>query len=234
MVTHDAKELERVRLESAIASPLVKQAEGLTVKTARELADADEIRHRLDQHKKAIIARLEKIISPVYTSLQELYKLRREMTDPLDKADKIISDKMRVYHRLEAERIAEEKAEIEAAAEKERNRAEELRRKAEIAKTPQMQARLATQAAEKDSKAAEIEETEVEKTHVMHSKTRTVKKPVVGDMSALIKAVAAGEVPEDLLTVNAVVLTSYWREDPDLVAQFPGIKIAEDIQVVRR
>ena len=229
------KELEKTKKEALIQSrPLLTQATALLVVDEPSYIAADDLRSKIKASRKVFWDRITKAVTPAYQALQELYSIRNDLTKPLDDADVVITDKMKAFKRIEAERVREEERRRELEAAKLREQAAEKLRREETAKTTQMQAKLAMQREALEEKAEEVETRPIETVKAANSGTRSVLKIRVLDRLALIKAVAAGEFPDDVLDVDMSVLNSYLRTkqvDAES-AKAIGCEVYEDVQIV--
>lgn len=218
-----------------VQAPLIQQANSLQVTTAEQYQTASALRTQIKAAKKSVVDRLEIIIRPAYEALQSLYALKKEITDPMDKADDILTGRMRQFKIAEA-------AEIEKEAS--RKRQEESRLAAEAAakeaaatkaRTVQMRERLEAQAAAAAAQAKEVAAAPVAApVKAMGGSTRVVKRWRCVSLMALAKAVADGEVPDDCISVNTVRMNEYFKDSPADVGAIPGIELWDDLQIVNR
>ena len=184
------------------------------------------------------------ILEPTRKALDGLYALERELTKtPFDAAEKTVKAKMAAWQDGERRRIASEQ---EAA------RREELRKQREAdaatARAAEAAASARTieqrRAAEEAARAAEQRRQEAETARQaaieaerqrtvkgVGSKVTVVRKPVVTDMLAFLKAVVAGTVPLIAVQVNEDVVDAYWRDDAGLVSAWPGVTIEESTKI---
>lgn len=233
----EALDITRTKKEALTQSkPLLSHAQSLIVEDEAGYVAADSLRARIKESRKVFWDRITKAVTPAYQALQELYAIRNDLTKPLDEADEAVTTKMKEFKRREAVRIAAEQRERERQAEKLRQEAEEKRKKEEAAKTPAMQARIAVQREKLEEQAAEVEARESGVVKAAHSGTRTVTKIRVVNKMALVKAIAAGDIPDELVDVDTVILTAYFKQeklDKESAAAI-GCEIYEDIQIVGR
>lgn len=189
---------------------------------------------------------IQAIITPIYNGLQGLYELKNLVLKPLEEMEETVKGEMKGYKKMEAARIAKEKAEKAEAARKLQEKIDAEARKLSAAKTVQAKTaiigRQVTMQAEQ--KAAKKDKPVAVK--AAGSSSRTVKKPVIKDFEAFVRGVLAlkeeGDAPTgegmsitlDLLQVNAATFQRLWLSDPDLMAMLPGVEIDEDIIIAGR
>lgn len=87
-------------------------------------------------------------------------------------------------------------------------------------------------------KVEELEEVqqviqEVRGVDAAHSHSRERKTWEVIDPYALCKAIMAGIVPADVLELKVAtrVLNQYWKDDPETVAEWPGVRIIDEVTI---
>ena len=184
------------------------------------------------------------ILEPTRKALDGLYALERELTKtPFETAEKGVKAKMAAWQDAERKRIA---AEQEAARREEMRRQREAEQAASQAEQAARAARTIEQrrAAEEALKEAERRRQEAEAARQaaieaerqktvkgVGSKVTVVRKPVVTDMMAFLKAVVAGTVPLIAVQVNEDVVDAYWRDDAGLVSAWPGVTIEESVKI---
>jgi hypothetical protein len=215
--------------------PLVEAAAELKISDAASYQAADFLLKRVRIAKRAIEEKLNPIIEPIYQGLQSLYKLRKELTDPLEKADADIREGMSVWQMAESRRIAAEAAARREEEDRLRREAEEKQRKIDQAKSESARKLLAKQALVLESKADAVAAVPVEApTQAVGSSVRKVWKWRVASMRKLIQAVADGRVPQEILAVDTTVIGKYFRDDPASLSHYPGIEVYEDIVIAGR
>lgn len=217
-----------------LSTPLIQQIPAL-VKTPEQYQDASLIRAKLMDTQKVITERLDKIIKPSYQALQSLYDLKNELINPVKEATARLTESMRQFKLAEAREIQEKEEARRREEDRLRREAEAKTKAAESAKTPQMQGRMQAQAQQAAAKAQEVAERPVEApVRAVGSTTRKVRRVEVVDFMALVKGVAAGNVPEDVLVADMSKLGDYLKLDAKAVEDMPGIRIVEDLRVVGR
>lgn len=228
--------LEHTRAQAISVSGLVlSQLDGLQVVTATDYAFADALLTRIRTAKIAVGDKLNPIIRPIYEGLEALYALKRELEKPLDDGERLVKAKMKEYKLEEARQIRAADEERQRAAEKLREQAEEKERKEALAKTAQMRDRLAAQRIALERKAEEVEEAEVDgPVKAAGSRTRTVTTWRLTDKMTFLLGAIEGTIPLDAVSIVQPVITKALRDNPKLVASWPGIEIVEDVQIVGR
>lgn len=238
IITQDSN-VELIKTEALKESqPLVTQAKSLQITDEVSYQKADTIRSKLKAAKKAWTERLKVIIRPAYETLEGLYELQREVVNPIDASDTIITGKMKEYKRLdEAEGIAKAIREREEAERKLEEEKAEQQRKIDAAKNKAV-ANLAQKKLEKiEEKIEEVKQKVYVPIKAQNSGTRTVMKWRVKDFKRFLKAVAEGYVPEDVIQINEPSFNEYFRADDHTktaIRTWPGIEIYEDIQIVSK
>lgn len=218
-----------------VQAPLIQQAHNLQIVTSEHYELASSLRTKIKAAKKSVVDRLDIIIRPAYEALQALYLLKKEIIDPMDKADEVLTIQMRQFKIAEA-------AEIEQANRAKREQEDKLRREAEAkeaaaakARTAQMRGRLEAQAAAATEKAKEVAAAPVAAPiKATGGSTRIVKRWRCVNLQLLAKAVADGEVPDDCISINTVRMNEYFKDSPADVAAIPGIELWDDLQIVNR
>ena len=199
-----------------------------------------DVRAARKQLASLIEQKVDPIIKPIRAGLDKLYEGRRtvlaELDKPLADAEGSVKMKMADYQakQREAARQAEAKR-LRDAAELER----QARAALEVAKTStsvgEVRAALET-ASQAQAQARSVRSAPPPPAPVKGAASKTVvtKKWVVKDLSALIKAVAAGTVPEMVLTVDEDVMDAYWSEDRLTMVSWPGVGVIEQTTVTGR
>lgn len=224
-----------LKREALITSnPLLQQASALVVCDNPSYMEADALRGKLKPARKRFWDRVTELIQPSKQAYDALIEFRHELVDPLDAADKLITGKMQDYKRLElAEKL---RVEREATAESARltREVEDKARAAEAARTKPMQTRLENQALKLTEQAIKVSEVKFEAVQGDASTTRTVTKWRVTDKNALLAAVIAGEVPEDVVEIDPVAMGKYFRFNREDFKSFPGVETYEDVEIASK
>lgn len=225
-IDQDQEKAEAQRL----TSPLAAAVGALQVTNNEEYQEADTLLARIRAARKTWGDRLEKIIRPIRTGLDEIYALNREGDKPLAALEDGVKHKMKVF-KLEEQRQLQ-------AAQNEQDRlnreADEARRRAEAAATPQLAGRLMNQAARAEQKAQTVYLNTPLPVAAAQSTTRPVKGIRVKDPIKFHKGIAEGYIPLDVTEVRQGKLNTYLKEDPEGVECWPGIEVYDDVQIVGR
>ena len=257
-------EIQKTKTEAiAVINPVLSAAAQIAITDSVTYGYADAFLKKIKTAKRGIEDKLSPIIDPIRRGLDELYALKRELDAPLIQAEADVKGKMKVWQLAEAQRVAEEEAarrrederlRAEAAArqrEEERLRMEAenkrrqaeaagneaARRSAEIAEA-ELRARQEAQAAEarRLELAAEAAraKTVVQVVKGASSSARKVRKWRVADMDVFVAAVAAFEIPQNVLAVDATMVNQYFKVNEEIVADWPGVEVYDDIVIAGR
>lgn len=229
----------------------------------RNLALIRNVRAQWLQAFQPILGPLEKTIEKQKEALahaKEAAKgakdLSGEITGKLDTLERHVKLLMENYKRLEAEQIEEAKRETERQALALKNEAAKKKLASLAAKTPQVRARLEQQAAEVAAQAEQVQAQAETLAPVKgaSSSSRTQKKVRVKDPLAFLAAVRdytpvggvyemgtpplmttdkKGE-PAPLVDIVAARLNDLFREQPGVVASWPGVEVFDDISIANR
>jgi hypothetical protein len=222
----------------------IAEAHALTIADADSYHAADAVLYRIRSARqvaegKILVELTDPIIRPARAALDALYDLRTRLTDrlltPLVTAEVVVKRKM-------AEWQAAEKRREQAEAEARRVEANRLAREAEAAGRQAEQANTAAarQRAREEADLLAAQAAEVRSVRQAPalkgaaSKVTFRKVWKVTDMTALIAAVVAGDVPEIVLQVNTEVVEEYWKQDRALVSGWAGVSIQEETVVSGR
>lgn len=211
----EAQRLVAFSKEFVIDCPELKEAAGSDLTVIRKMIKtADENRMKLtrplDDAKKGIMT--------VYKSV----------TDLLDEADGIYKNKIKAYDAAEREKAMQLQRQLEEQARKER---EKLARKvAEAEKAGQVEQAAALQIVA-ETVVAPIINTAPPKVSGVSSRKNW--KGRVTDRLALIKAVAAGQVPDDVIEINDAALNRYAKAHESRLS-FPGVEAYNDPTITTR
>lgn len=219
----------------AVVSPLQVQVDTLEVLTAEDYALADTLLARVRTARKTWNERMERIIRPIRTGLDELYSLNREVDKPLMRLEESVKGQMKEFKLIEQREIAAAEQKKFEAVEKLRREAEEKQRQAEAARTPQVRGRLMVSSERLQQAAVVVEQQETQApVQAVSSSSRKLKVVKVKDILAFCGAIADGAIPHDMIIVHPGPLAKAYKENPEEVAQWPGIEIVDDVQIVGR
>ncbi len=216
------------------SQPLLIQAKALVVDDESSYQLADTLRTKLKAANKAWTDRLSKIIRPTYEALESLYSLQREIVNPMKDSEKIITGKMQEYKRLELQRVEEDNRKRQEEEDGIQREKEELQRKIDAAKNKSVAALQQKKMEKLEEKLETVQESVAVSVKAEGSGTRIVKKWKVVSFIDLVKAVANGDLPEDILQTADASIQEYFNAGPDALKTWPGLEIYSDVQIVSR
>lgn len=222
----------------------VAEAHALVIADADGYHAADAVLYRVRSARQQVESRIlaeltDPIIKPARAALDALYDLRQRLTDrlltPLTGAEGVVKRKMADWQQAEKRKAAAEAEERRVAANRLAQEAEAARRQAEQANTATARQRAREEADRLAEQAAEVRAVRAPAPLKSAASKVTFRKVWrVTDLTALIAAVVAGDVPEIVLQVNAEVMDEYWRQDRALVSGWAGVTVAEETVVSGR
>lgn len=219
----------------ALISPLQRIVEELVVETADDYLQADQIFGRVKQARRTWGERMERIIRPIRAGLDELYTLNREVDKPLAALESAVEVKMKAFKEIEAREISEAERKRFEEQEKLRREIEEKTRREEAARTNQMREKLAKARKESEEKLTTNQlQPEPEAVRGISSSTRNRKIVRVVDKMAFLTGIVEELVHISMVQVDQPTINKYFKENPTVVAEWPGIVIEDDIQIVGR
>lgn len=222
---------EEIRKDS---EALVVQLKGqiLPVIDQESLTQADVQLSRVQTARKTIATRMEKIIRPIRSGLDELYKLNRELDRPLEAMEKEIKGEMKAFHLEQQRQIDEARQEAQRQEWALLAQARKKEEAAQQAKTPAARTRLQQEADALQDQAVEVSTAEMPIAAVtMHSSSRPIKRWTAPDLLRIVKGVAAGEIPVEAVQLNYTFINRTYKEDAEGVTCWPGIVIIDDVEI---
>jgi hypothetical protein len=250
MTTPTTTDATLARTEAAIVSvqpntsAAVAEATEIIVSDQASYLAADAVLYKIRSARAVVEARMnaeltDPIIKPARAALDALYALRQRLTDklwtPLEQAERLVKGKMARWQAEEKRREAEAAEERRREANRLAQEADLAKRQAEQAKTETARQRSLEEARRLTEQAAEVRSVKAGgPLKAAGSKITFRKVWRVTDMTALIAAVVAGEVPEIVLMVNADVMEEYWKQDRAVVSGWAGVSIQEETSVSGR
>lgn len=235
-------ELQKEAQEAqALVHRIKPQIEGVEITSQEEYAFFDSCLGEVTGARKDWKIRVEKILVPLRAATNAVHELNRATDRPRESLELYIKGKMADWQRkLDAKKEADDSIKL-LEAQKLRDEAAKLEQKASVVTTPGVGAgRIHIKAADDLARAsnlraiaADIEE--IETTVQADAEHSHAKRPMVWeitDMAELIKAVAAGDIPADVLEVNHKVINRYFKSDQEGVKEWPGVRVYEDIRIV--
>lgn len=241
-VVAPAEVAEAAKRIEVIASPVVKQAATLLVNSPASFQLADALLGRVIDFRKVWAEEVDTFLDPLKDTLNSAKRALDAGKAHRDKVDKPLADtevqlriKMGDYKRLEY--LETQRLQREQQAETDRlEREATAKREAEAqARTPQMKARLANQAAVLETKAAVAAQPVIApKAVAANTTTRVTKKVRIKDLKAFVVGAANDKIPLSLVLPDILELTALYRVSPETVVAMPGVEIYEDVVIVRR
>lgn len=199
-----------------------EQAKALVVKTQPQYDEANKFILTIKSLQKEIKDTFGPIITKAFQAHKEAKAQETRHLEPLLKAEAFIKDKMMVYLRQQEAIRAEQERKLQAEAEKKR---QEALAKAEAARAEGKESK-----AEKyEEKAAQVVAPQLASTVDKGSAIVTKRwSAEVTDLMALVKGVAAGQVPLACVEANMVALNGQARALKNSM-NYPGVKaVSED------
>lgn len=257
-------QIEKTRQEGLVASKGVRSmADTLVIVDPAGYAYADSLLLKVRIAIETVDGKLDPIIKPIRSGLDQLYALKRELHAPLDAAETAIKGKMAAWQLAERKKIQEEerrkqeqedllrrkalaKQQEEARLKREAEEAEERAANArssaaramaeEEAKQLRRQQESAAQAASKlDVRADTAAAQQVTaKPKASGSSASDVKKWRVTSLMDVVSAVAEGTVPLSVLAIDQVAMNNYMKTHRNLVETWPGIEVYDDVRIAGR
>jgi len=99
-----------IQLIQKQVSPVVRRAESYEVETKENVEEASNYLLKIREVEKAIEAKRLEFTKPINQSLKAINSTFKELSSPLEKARKLLTDKILDWRRKEQERIAAEEA----------------------------------------------------------------------------------------------------------------------------
>jgi hypothetical protein len=247
-------DIHKIKQEGMQLLTPLAPARALRVVTATDYLDADEWLGRVRNARlkwKSMVdpvkAPLDRIAADTKLALQGVKNLTAAVDGPLESMELGIKESMRQF-KLEEQRQLRAAEEEQRRLEQEQQRAiEEAKRKEAAAKTAPMRAKLAAARETLETQAAQTAAVDLNPVvKGASSASRSVVKPTVTDLHALLDAMQdyqplagmyrMGVPPVSLISVEMVqvAINKLYREQPGVVASWPGITITDDIIIAGR
>jgi len=231
-VTVELDRSDREQMQNAAG--MLVMAQGFAVASQADYDEGAQYLREIKQRRNELDAKRKSITRPLDEAKKRIMDLFRPPIETLDKAKGEIEGSMSAWYR-EQER---QRREAEARAREEARREEEKRRKAVERKAEAARKKGDEERAQQIIDEAEqappppapvFEQPEQPKgTHV-----RTYYAAEVVDKRKLIEAVAAGEVPDNVLTPDMTVLNGLARSLKHGL-KYAGVRVVEDTKPVTR
>lgn len=218
--------------------------ESLTVTTQEEYQQADAILNMIQTARGDWKVRFyggqvagktyDPIIPPMKSALDALYALVREIDKPLETMEAAVK-KLQGDYKLEEMRVARE---VEREKEQQRllleQKKRELEAKAAKPMRPAAAQALAAQIEQLDIETEEVESQGVEFVQAESSSARFTRVWTHDDIKATVKAVVAGAIPWDVLTLDAKAVDAHYKDDPETVEAWPGFGGKDAVTIAGR
>lgn len=229
-------ELQQIREEARqLAAPLIPRIKVLKIMDAQTLAEADTFLDKIATARKSIKGRIKRILDPLNEARREILGLQTEMDSPLESLETQLRIGMMDFREAEQRKLLEAQQERDRQERERLKAARELEIKAANAKSDVMRKRLEAQRREQETQAEIIAATPIAAPiAVAHSTLRVIKKVRVDDKAAFLAAIAAGKIPDDVVTIEEGVMNRYLKVPIARVETWPGCSIYEETTVVRK
>lgn len=193
-------------------------------------------------------APLERMKKDLKEQEQAVKNLDQSVDGPLLQLELKVKESMRLFKVEEQRQIREADEERERRAEALRAEARDKALREAQAKSAPLKARLAQQRADLESQAASVE-AEAEEVHIVKggsSVSRSVKRVTISNLSLFLQSLREyeptaglyqfGHPPMSLIDVDEITpaITKIYRDQPKLVASWPGVTIEDDIIIAGR
>jgi hypothetical protein len=232
----DTQELATTKASvTSVTTPVLTDANYITVTDQASLSTADLYLKRIRDARSGVNEKLDPIIRPVYEGLQALYALKRELSDPLDLAERELKHKMTDFHM--AQRRAEELERHKV--EEETRRLSELAQ-AEVAKSQDTglsaieRARAKVKAKQAVVEAVTVAQPVVIPVRATNSSFIPTEKWEITNLKEFLKGIIDGTIPEEMVSVHAVNMNAMWRMNKGKVKGWPGVRMVEGGRVAGR
>lgn len=218
-----------------LVTPLRQAVEHITVTSDEGYHAADALLARIHDALRTWDTRMEALLAPLRDAKQKADALKRDVRQPLELAEQRVRQAMQAYKQAETARLEQ------AARDHERQSAAVTRQLDDLA-TREVQARTAKLrerlAAQREALEATVDTAPPAPAAVTaaHSTTRTLTRwRVTVSMEDLIGLIAQGRLPaERILTLNEAAITRTFRENPAIVAAWPGFEVYDEVIIVGR
>lgn len=226
----------------ALVNPIIQQLEGLAVTDEASFLHADEIVGEIRRRRKAWepiwSAIMTRVVKPQRDALEGIYSINREVDGPLERAEKQVKAQMASYKNQERLRIDAENRARDEEAERVQEQIEATRKKLESA-SGSVKGVLTRNLNRLENHQQTVIETVPLPVLGVNSSSRVIKSVAVDDIHVFAIALKNGALkdnPIKPLIMNAInsVLKSEGRsqEARDIMAQWPGLKLVDNTQIV--
>ena len=216
----------------ALLSPLDAAVRALSVNTPEDYSQADLLLGDIRRSRKIWDDKMEPIRKPLREAKSAADALFREIDRPLEECESHIKGMMRAFKLKEAKALAEEQTRIREERERVARELEAAAEKEQSAVTAKMRdrLRLRRESLEQQADVLDAEDAPVA-VQGTSSLVRRISQWDVEDLMSVVKAVAAGAVPLDVLMLNRPFIAETFRKTPQTVAGWAGFNTYEDVQI---
>jgi len=202
------------------------QVEALIVTNQKSYSEADRLLSDVMAGDRVIEEKFSPVVRLLREPLDVIYELRREVAVPLA-ADKLeVKRKMGVYQ-------LEEKKRLDAEAEENRRKAQELVEWMKQEPTlPTGMGIASTQTGV--PQVTFLAPPPQPAPSAAHSSARFVKKWRITNLELLIDMALVGELPLDILTINTGKMEDYFQAEPERVGSWPGVEVYDHAVITGR
>jgi hypothetical protein len=218
---------------------------------SQSVAVAGELK-TIKAHLNELNAKEEAILGPIKQSIAEIKALFAPPREMLGQAERVLKNKIAAWQDAERKRIAEEQRRADEIARKERARLEAQAARAREVEQRKLIEAISAQSAAEQARTEAARQRAADKADALELQahmivappveappkiegvsTRKTWRAVVIDQGALVQAVASGDAPARLITVNQVELNKLARAlQGDL--KVPGVRAVCDESVAVR
>lgn len=231
--TEPPPDLAQVRASAAADQALIRTV-SVTVTDESSYAKADAALGIVLDKVKEYKSLFERINKPLREAVAASREAKDTVLKPWEQAEDLLRSEMNRYKREEAYRIAQEQ-ELKA---KEQQRliaeAQAKQVRAEQVKSQALASRLQNEAAQSVLKAAEVQASVPKPVQATNTTTRKTVVWECVDLALVIQAVSEGRLPEEAVLINSAWLTQKLREDRAYVESILGIKVRDEVTVVKK
>ena len=217
----------KVASEEADITALVLSAEELRIATDDELQASSALLTSIKGRQKALSEIRLSITRPMDEAKKRVMEVFQPAVERLGQAEATLKRAVLTYTQERARKLRDEQAQLEVAAERER---EHLRKEAELQRKAGHEVRAEASEQLAETLAAPAAEAPVS-TAGVH--VRTTWRAEVVDMAALAKACADGLVSLELIEANMLALNARAREQKERLA-IPGVRAVSEQGVSAR
>lgn len=225
-----------------LIAPLQRETRALSITDEPSYLRADGLLGRVVTARRTWAALLSPVTAPLkraLTAAKEAMEgardLNREIDGPMEEMERRIKDAMKDYKIEERYRLLEAQRAREAEEQRIAQEAQALEERARAARTAPMRERLAKRR-EDLVRQAEVLEQQPEPTPVVASTstTRTTPSWRIADLHLFLAAVIRGDIPDNAVAVDRVLVQAMFRDNPAAVGAWPGVELYDEVIIVRR